>query len=167
MELSLPLHLSIHFVLAILVGYAVGRHFKKIRLGIIAGVLGGFFIDFDHVLEYFLVFGPHFNLWMFFNGRQFLASDRIRLWFHAWEYAPIILLAAWLFWRKNKISVATFLFALALGGFVHLMTDCVLNLYPPRNYSIIYRASQNFSTRQLLSPEQYREYLYDQKAVGF
>ena len=159
MELPLPLHLSIHFVLAVLAGYLVGRHFKKIWLGIIGGVIGGFFIDLDHVLEYFLVFGPHFNFIYFAAGRQFLVSNKIHLWFHAWEYVPIVLAAAWLFWRQRKIAVATFLCALALGGFVHLVTDCVVNEFPPQNYSLIYRWSKDFSAPRLLSPEQYQRNL--------
>lgn len=159
MQLFLPLHIFIHFALAVLVGYFVGWHFKKIWLGIIAGILGGFLIDLDHILEYFLVFGPSFNLQYFIFGRQFLVSDQIHIWFHAWEYVPVVLLVAWLFRRKNKIGVTAFLFAFALGIAVHLVTDCVVNLYPPQNYSLIYRWSQDFSAPQLMSSEQYQRNL--------
>lgn len=157
MDLPLPLHLSIHFLLAVLAGYFVGRHFKKISLGVTAGVLGGFFIDLDHILEYLLVFGTHFNLLYFFQGRQFLTSDKIHIFFHAWEYIPVIALAGWLFWKKKKIAAATFLLALATGVTVHLITDCIVNKYPPRNYSIIYRWHNDFSAKKLLSPEQYQK----------
>ena len=162
--IPLPLHLTIHFVLAVLIGYLVGRYFKKLWPGIIGGVLGGFFIDLDHILEYFLVFGPHFNLSDFLNGRQFLVSGQIHVWFHAWEYIPILLLIAWLC-RKQK-AVATFILALTLGGFIHLISDCRINNYPPRNYSLIYRYEVGFSAKHLLNAEQYAKYLKDRQEIG-
>jgi hypothetical protein len=164
MPIPLPVHLSIHFILAVLVGYLIGYHYKKLWTGIIGGILGGFLIDLDHVLEYFLVLGPHFNLVDFFNGRQFLVSDQIHTWFHAWEYIPILLLVAWLC-RRQK-AVATFLLALTLGGFVHLVSDCLINNYPPRNYSLIYRYEVNFSTQKLLNADQYSKYLRDRSSIG-
>jgi len=152
MHIPLPIHLSIHFILAVLAGFLVGRHYNKVKLGIIAGVIGGFFIDVDHILEYFFAFGPHFNVTYFIQGRQFLLSNRMILIFHAWEYAPILLLAAWLVRRRQSLSV--FILTLTFGAMVHLVTDCVLNNYPPRNYSILYRASQGFSASRLLNPDQ-------------
>ena len=163
--MPLPLHLFIHFSLAVLVGYLVGRRFGKPLIGLIGGVCGGFLIDLDHVLEYFLVFGPHFNFFLFFNGRQFLASDQIRLWFHAWEYLPLLLLIAWVLRRRAAVFV--FCLALALGGAVHLASDCLINNYAPQNYSLIYRWRHDFSSRQILNQAQYRELLDDRKAVGF
>lgn len=152
MHISLALHITIHFVLAVLVGLAVGSYFKKPWLGIIAGIMGGFLIDLDHVLEYFFIFGPHFNFIYFMEGRQFLVSNKILLIFHGWEYAVVILAAAWFLRRRRNIYI--FLLALACGGIIHLASDCVLNNYPPRNYSIVYRASQGFSASTLLNPEQ-------------
>ncbi len=152
MHISLALHISIHFVMAALTGLAVGYYFKKPWLGLIGGIVGGFLIDLDHVLEYFFVFGPHFNFSYFMQGRQFLVSNRILLIFHAWEYAIIALAAAWLLRRRRNIYV--FLLALTFGGIVHLTSDCVLNEYPWRNYSLVYRAFQGFSASTLLTPEQ-------------
>lgn len=166
MIFPLPVHLLIHFSLAVLAGYLVGRYFNKIWLGVIAGVLGGFLIDLDHILEYFLVFGLHFNFTYFITGREFLVSDQMHVWFHAWEYAPLLLLAAWLFWRNKKIAVAAFLGGLALGGLVHLTTDSLINLFPPQNYSLIYRWQQNFSAEKLLSPEQYQKNLEEKIELG-
>lgn len=162
--LPLPLHLSIHFFLALLVGYLVGRYFHKPWAGLIGGLLGGFFIDLDHVLEYFLVFGPHFNLSDFFNGRQFLVSGQIHTWFHAWEYVPILAFIAWAV-RRRPVFVAFFL-ALTIGVFVHLVSDCLINHYPPRNYSLIYRYEVNFAVDKLLNPEQYQKYLENRQAIG-
>jgi hypothetical protein len=162
--IPLPLHLLIHFALAALIGYLVGRPYQKIWPGIIGGILGGFLIDLDHFLEYFLVFGLHFNFLDFCNGQQFLVSGQIHIWFHAWEYVPILFLITWLC-RRQK-AVAACLLALTLGVFVHLVSDCLIDHYPPRNYSLIYRCEVNFSAAKLLDAEQYAKYLQDRKAIG-
>jgi hypothetical protein len=152
MHIPLALHLFIHFILAVFVGFLVGRHFGKAKLGIIAGIAGGFLIDFDHILEYFFIFGPHFNFVYFIEGRQFLISNKIVLIFHAWEYIPALLIIAWLLRRRQNIYI--FLLALTLGGAVHLASDCLINGYYPRNYSLVYRLSKNFNASYMLSPEQ-------------
>ncbi len=164
MILPLPLHLFIHFFLAVIIGMLVGRFFNERKLGLIGGILGGFFIDLDHILEYFLVFGPTFNLIYFFQGREFLVSDQIHTWFHAWEYVPILFSVAWLFRSRKRVLI--FILALALGIFVHLVSDSFINHYPFRNYSLIYRSQLNFSVPLLLSPEQYQEYIKDRQDLG-
>ena len=99
--MPLSLHLIIHFSLAIIVGYFCGRLFKKPGLGIIVGIMGVFLIDLDHVLEYFLVFGPTFNLQYFIESRQFLVSDKIKLFFTLGNIFPFI--SVGFYFSKNKI----------------------------------------------------------------
>lgn len=151
--MSLTLHLFIHFILAVLTGYICGRVFKDIYLGLLAGLLAGFFIDLDHVLEYFLVFGPNFNLQYFLESRQFLLSDKIRLYFHAWELIPIFLAGAWFFRRRRKIKV--FLIIFVLAGTVHLISDVIINNYTFKYYSLVYRYQQGYNAEKLLSPAAY------------
>ncbi len=153
--MPLPLHLFIHFSLALLIGYLAGKHFKKIELGILFGFIGGFLVDFDHVLEYFLTYGLHFNLLYFLQGREFLISDQIHLWFHAWEYVLVFLIGGLIF-KKNKI-IETILVTLALALSVHLLTDSVINRYPPKFYSLIYRSELNFSAEKLMRPDDYQK----------
>ncbi|MFA5754198.1 MAG: hypothetical protein WC905_02435 [Patescibacteria group bacterium] len=155
MELPLPLHLLLHFSLAILIGYLLGRHFKKVGLGVLFGFLGGFLIDLDHVLEYFFVYGPHFNLIYFFEGRQFLASGKIRVIFHAWEYLPLLLLLALIFKKHQAVRAA--IITLALAASVHLLTDSFLNKYPIQYYALSYRYENSFEAKNLLNPAQYGE----------
>ncbi|MFA5130893.1 MAG: hypothetical protein WC467_00540 [Patescibacteria group bacterium] len=155
MTIPLPLHLTIHLTLAIIVGFLVGRYYKKPGLGIILGIIGGFLIDLDHVLEYFLVYGLHFNLLYFSQGREFLLSDKVHLWFHAWEYFPILLICAWIFRKKKTIQMV--LVTLAFAGLIHLATDCLINHYPPKFYSLIYRAKADFSAQTLVSPADYQK----------
>ena len=156
-NLPLSVHLLIHLVLAVLTGWLIGEKFKKPALGLAAGLVGGFFIDFDHVLEYFLVFGWHFNLGLFLGGRQFLESGLVRIFFHAWEYIPIFFLLAWLF--RRKITILIFFITLAVSGAVHLASDSIINNYPIRNYSLIYRYQSGFQAKQLLNYEQYENFL--------
>jgi hypothetical protein len=160
--MPLTLHLFIHFFLAALVGYYFGRRFKHPALGIIFGILGGFLIDLDHVLEYFLFYGLHFNFTYFIQSRQFLLSNQIRIFFHAWEYFPLLLLAAWLC-RRKQILKMIFL-TLAFAGLVHLISDVLINGYSVQYYSITYRALHHFSAPELLSPADYQLNLdYKQK----
>lgn len=163
--MPLPIHLLIHLTLALLTGYIAGRHFNNIKLGLLCGFLGGFLIDLDHVLEYFLVYGFHFNLIYFFQGRQFLLSDQIHLWFHAWEYVVLFLFLAWIF-KKRKI-VETVLVTLALAISVHLLSDSLINQCPPKFYSLMYRAENSFSAAKLMRPEDYQKNLEWKKELGF
>ena len=152
--MPLFIHLFIHFFLAVLVGYLVGWHFKRIPWGVLVGILGGFLVDLDHVLEYFLVYRFNFNLIYFLQGREFLVSDRIHLWWHAWEYVILLVFIARL--AKKQLLVSTIAVTLACALSVHLLTDSVINKYPPRFYSLSYRSEQNFSAQKLLSPSEYQ-----------
>ncbi len=164
LNLALAPHLAIHFIMAILSGLLFGLYFKRLWLGVFTGFLGGFLIDLDHVLEYFFVFGLKFNITNFLNGLQFLTSDKIYLVFHAYEYFPILILLAYLLRKKEALSF--FLITLAFSGFVHLVSDSYINNYPPKNYSIIYRARQNFSAPKLLQPHQWQLNLEMKKDLG-
>ncbi len=162
--MSLTIHIFIHFVVALLTGYICGRIFKNIYLGIFAGLLGGFFIDLDHVIEYLLVFGINFNLSYFLDSRQFLVSDKIRLVFHAWEYFPLLLVLAWFMKKHQKLK--NFLITLACAGLIHLFSDVIINQYPFRHYSIIYRYYYDFATVEILDSDNYQLNLEARQKLG-
>lgn len=162
--MPLSIHLSIHFLAAVLVGYLAGCYFKKKSIALVAAVMGGFFIDLDHVLEYFFYYGLNFNLNYFLAGREFLLSNKIHLLFHAWEYIPVLLLASYLL-RKRK-NIAIFILTLCVAGSLHLISDVFINKYPFKFYSIGYRASRNFLSVNLLSPEQYQKDLESKEYLG-
>jgi len=163
--ISFPLHIFIHFALAILVGYICGRHFKRVILGVIIGFIGGFLIDLDHVLEYLLFFNWHFNFLNFIAGRQFLLSGQIHLWFHAWEYVIIFLLGAWIFKKYKTIELVLFILAVAMS--VHILSDSVINNFPLKYYSLSYRAEMNFAAEKLLSPDEYLKNLELKRELGY
>ncbi len=162
--MPLPLHLLIHFGLALLTGYLAGRYFKKLEMGIVAGFIGGFLIDFDHVLEYLITFGPQFSLQYFLEGRQFLITDQIHLWFHAWEYIIVLIILARIF--RTKQILAAFLITLAFASGIHLLTDSIINNYPLKYYSLSYRQELGFSAQKLLSPAEYQKNQKIKKELG-
>jgi len=162
--MPLYIHLSIHLIVAVLTGYICGRIFKNIYLGIIVGIFGGFLIDLDHVLEYFLVYGPTFNLQYFLESRQFLVSDKIRLYFHAWEFFPILIALGFIFRKRKNLKII--FFTLAWAGATHLVSDVFINGYYFKYYSLIYRYQHNFSAEQILAPEIYQLNLDYKEKLG-
>jgi len=156
--------LSLHALLAGASGWIVGRVFGRARLGFLAGLLSGFFIDLDHVIEYFFTYGLSFNLNYFLEARHFLISEQAIIIFHAWEYAlPLLVLL--LICRKRP-AAASFIAAFLLAMLVHLISDCLINSYSPRYYSLIYRHQVNYQLSSLQSPAQYQETLELKAKLG-
>jgi hypothetical protein len=155
--LSLPLHLSIHLFFSLLAGLIVWLFFRRnLFLALFGGILGGFLVDFDHFIDYFLAFGWHFNFYWFSKGFEFLKSDRIYLFFHAWEYV-IILIIAVIILKKRFSKTRLFLFSIALGLLFHLTGDVIMNEgMKLQSYSLIYRIKNNFKTEQLVTPGHYQ-----------
>ena len=164
MDIPLSLHLSIHFLLALLSGLLAGYYFRERLVSILAGIAAGFLIDLDHVLEYLLVFKGRFNFQYFFEGRQFLTSEQLHLWFHAWELAPLLLIIAWLFRRQRVVKIIAV--TMAFAGAVHLATDLVINQVPPKFYLLSYRASQDFQMKNLMTADVYKENLELKAELG-
>ncbi|MCX6795261.1 MAG: hypothetical protein NT165_00820 [Candidatus Falkowbacteria bacterium] len=148
--MPLWLHLLTHFLLAVLVAWIFYRASKLRWISFTAAIMGGFFIDVDHIIEYLIVF-HRFTLQGFFYGWQFLWSGKSYLIFHAWEYLPILLLLAYFLRHYRKVAI--FIAILAGAGAVHLVTDCFINQYPAEFYSINYRLAHNFSAEELVPPK--------------
>jgi len=171
---NIYLHLTIHFLLSILAGYVVFRFWdKKWRVGtrterlgrsgtgaIIGGILGGFFIDLDHLIDYFLVFGWKFNLNYFLKGWSFAKSDYIYIFFHSWELVLLLLI---IFLILKKGLVKTFTLALALGMCAHLFTDYTMTGAPASLYFLTHRAKNEFKIEKLFPPEDYQSHLEDRE----
>lgn len=164
MDIPLSLHLSIHFLLALLSGLLAGYYFRERLVSILAGIAAGFLIDLDHVLEYLLVFKGRFNFQYFFEGRQFLTSEQLNLWFHAWEFVPLLLIIAWLFRRQRVVKIIAI--TMAFAGAVHLATDVVINQVSPKFYLLGYRASRDFQMKNLMTPGVYQENLELKAELG-
>ncbi len=164
MNLSLPIHLSIHILFSFCAGLIIWKIWKKPMLAFVFALLGGFFVDIDHFIDYCLAFGFKWNWFYFKNDFQVLKSGKIYFLFHAWEFVLILTLLAFLF--KNK-CVKTIFFSLALGLFFHLWTDVVIDQVSPKAYFLTYRIVNNFDNKAISSPKNYEKYLYYRAQAGF
>lgn len=154
--MPLYLHLFIHLFFALLAGLIVWLIFRKnLVLALWGGILGGFLVDSDHIIDYFLAFPWNFRLDWFLKGYEFLKSDQIYLFLHAWEHIIVLIIIGILIGTK-KLKV--FVFSLALGLLFHLSGDVVMNEgLTAKSYSLIYRIKQNFQMEKLITPEHYRK----------
>lgn len=164
MNLSLPVHLSIHIFFSLCAGLIVWRIWKKPLVAFAGGILGGFLIDLDHFIDYFLAFGFDWSWFYFKNAFQVLKSGKIYVLFHGWEFVMILLLLVFLF--RNKYAKTIFL-SLALGLFFHLWADVVIDDVTPKAYFLTYRIKHNFNNKAISSPENYEKYLYYRVQAGF
>lgn len=156
MGLSLPFHISIHIFFALLAGSIVWKLWKKPTISFTFALVSGVAVDFDHFIDYFLVFGWNFHLYYFIKGFQFLKSDKLYIIFHGWEY--VFLFLALTFFFKSKTIKSVFL-ALSLGLFFHLCADVAIDMVPPKSYSVVYRAKNNFDLEKLSYPERWEKHL--------
>jgi len=154
--MDLLLHEIVHLVISLLAGALVWKKYKLALPAFTAALLGGFLIDADHLFDYFLVFGLNFELVKFFSNVQFGISNKVYVPFHGWEY---VLLLSLLYlnlevkFKKKKLYLAKFLLsfilALNLGMYSHLIIDTLTNSVVLPGYSIIYRAVNNFAADKI------------------
>jgi hypothetical protein len=157
--MPLLIHLSIHFILAILAGGIVYKIWGRLYISLIAGLIGGVLIDLDHFIDYYIAFGPNFRLDHILSGFEFLKNEKIYLFFHAWEYVALLMALA--FFLKNKKVKSIFL-GLALGILLHLAVDIYVNGLPYNSYLLTSRIKNNFLIEKIVNPENYQKFLYNQ-----
>lgn len=133
----------IHFILSIIAGTVVG-YFTSNWWAIPVALISGFFIDADHLIDYFIYRRDRFNLAEFLSGKTFDLSGKVYTLFHGFEYSVILVILgivipdlSWLF------------FSLALSNLFHLVYDTISNkpIWPA--YFLIYRATKNFNHKLL------------------
>jgi len=142
--MPLWIHEILHFSLfAVAYGLLsiIYKPFKDVRHFII-GFFSAVLIDLDHVVDYFIFNGfSRFNLFEFLSCKFYEESGRAFVIFHGWEYL-IILLFVGVVTKKSKIK--SVIFAFALGMFVHLTFDTIVNGLPDYFYFVSSRALQGF-----------------------
>lgn len=141
----------VHLILSFMVGGVVFWYFRKWRVFAWA-LIGGFLVDFDHLIDYFLWKRPYgFNLGEFLAGDQFHGSGKLYLFFHAIEWVVImwaVLLAMRFGWiRLKKDSFKVVLLVLSFSLFFHLCFDIVHNGTTFRTYWITNRAVHDFDLK--------------------
>mgnify|MGYP001222875262 CR=1 FL=1 len=103
-------------------------------------LLGGIFIDLDHLFDYFS-YKDKFSLRDFF-GNVYLDSGRVYVLLHSWELNALILAAALVFKSYG-------LFVLFLALSLHLAIDNAQRKNP-MFYLLSYRIAKEFSVDTLL-----------------
>lgn len=160
------LHLTLHILTGVIAGYIVWMVWKNPLPVFSMAFIGGVLIDLDHFIDYFLAFGWQFRLEYFLKGYQFLASDKIYIFFHGWEYVILLSAVAWLV--KGNVKIKAAVLALALGMFFHLSIDVFTNEGAQlKTYSIIYRAKNNFDLKALVTQEHYQDHQIRKKLINF
>ena len=104
----------------------------------LAFVLGGVFIDLDHLPDYWREKGFTLSLHKLnahFGGRE---AKHVVLILHAWEWNALL----WLLWAG--LGLPFWVAALAAGSLIHLALDQHYNLLRPWAYSFFARARVGF-----------------------
>lgn len=148
--MGLLIHELIHIFLSATSAYVCYRYAKRekkkhrhelLMICILGGLLGGFFVDLDHLIDYTFVYGLNFNLHLFLSGEMFVQMRKIHILFHGWEYIA----AMWLIAYKTKnLKLRYFMLSTLLGLFSHLVFDMYSNNVHFFGYSILYRIVYNF-----------------------
>lgn len=132
----------IHFSLALFSGGLLSLIFKNPSL-ILAGIAVGFFIDGDHLFDYFYWSGFRFSLKDFLQPKKYvLSTKKVFVLFHEWEYLIV-------FWFLGKYLSASlqlpgFEWALPLPYFLHLCWDQITCTKNPFAYFLTYRIINKF-----------------------
>lgn len=140
MFLSIPhtviTHEVLHGFIALPFAILLYKKTHSLQLVIIL-YLVTYFIDLDHLVDYFILKGFVFNLYEFGTGTYFYLTDKTYEPFHAWEWIAILGIIGY---KKGWKSVFT---AISLGLLAHLILDS-LSVGSFLFYSILYRISQGF-----------------------
>lgn len=114
---------------------------KSIIVALGAAFVSGILIDLDHLFDYFLAFGFHFDLYTFLYNQQFVVTRKNYVVFHGYEYAALLGIS--LYWAKKR-QIKMILLALLLSMLFHLVVDMMIYSIPVKHYSLIYRILTDF-----------------------
>lgn len=111
----------------------------------------GVLVDLDHFIDYWYSEGrPCFDLHTFLRTRYWQKSGRIFVFFHAFEYLPVVFLV-WQAFKGRKWAVAA---TAAMSS--HILADHFVNELRPLGYFILYRLAHGFRSQELLDWERVR-----------
>lgn len=150
--MSLFFHECLHVGFSLLAAYIAIKKYnisqKYLVMTIIVAIIGGVLIDLDHLIDYFIAFGPGFNLSQFLQSQQFEYNKKIYVLFHAFEFIPLFLLG--LIFFKKKLHKALIL-AFTIAVLFHLLLDSVSYNLRPGVYFISYRIMHNFDIQYMIN----------------
>lgn len=126
-----------HGVFALPFAYLIWKKTKDWRYFFLV-IFFAYAIDVDHLFDYFLYYGFHFNLFEFLSAKYFESSGHAFVPLHAWEWVIILGIIA-----KNKGWKSIYAIV-CLGFTAHLIFDAI-SIESIAFYSIIYRALSGFT----------------------
>ena len=130
------IHFSLSLIAGLIVGYVFGNYWA-----IPVAFLSGFFIDADHLIDYFLhTKFLRLDIAEFFSGKHFDTSGKVYLLLHGYEY--VILFAIFGVVLPN---LGWLFFSLALSNLLHLIYDLLSNRPKWPTYFLTYRIAKNFN----------------------
>ncbi|MCX6812240.1 MAG: hypothetical protein NTW79_01265 [Candidatus Berkelbacteria bacterium] len=133
----------IHFVLSVAIGLVVGKltgNFWAVPLAIASG----FFLDADHLIDYFIHRGWKFNINDFFSGKHFDDSGKVYVFFHGFEFAIILIVLSLIF-----PNLGWLFFSLGFANLFHLFYDTFCNGAVWPTYFLTFRIAKNFDHKKL------------------
>lgn len=152
--MHLTLHLFIHFISSLVAGVIAWLFWGNALTALMAGFVGGFLIDLDHIIDYIVAFGLKIRISYFLNGYQFLKNDKIYVLFHGWEYVILSIIALFIAPISEEFKVVVG--SLAIGSFFHLVVDRYINPgMSYKAYSLFFRVWKRFELQEIVTPEHY------------
>ena len=139
---------SRHLIVSLVIGI-IGSIFSNNIIVLFISLLWGFFIDFDHYIEYIANTGfkNAFKFRYFLSSEHFTHSNRIFILFHAYEYL-LVFAIVWIV-TKGNIYVDYAFYAYC----AHLIMDQVGNYdLQPWFYFLTVRMYYKFQRARLVKP---------------
>ncbi|OGC59880.1 hypothetical protein A2380_01085 [candidate division WWE3 bacterium RIFOXYB1_FULL_43_24] len=133
-----------HLAFSLVAGYFCFKRYKRLSSYVVA-LLSGFFVDLDHLLDYFIHRGFYFNLSDFLSGQHYHETNTSFIFFHSWEL--VLLLGVFAYFSKKKHIWCP----LILGLTLHLLWDYLTNPAHWYTYFIIARYLQGFALDKLFA----------------
>ncbi|PIU02397.1 hypothetical protein COT66_00355 [Candidatus Shapirobacteria bacterium CG09_land_8_20_14_0_10_49_15] len=135
---------AVHFFSAFLIGLACGAIFGQWWL-VLVSLASGFFIDADHLFDYFHHFGLKKFRWRnFIKVKTYMdSSGKVFVPLHGWEYLLI-------FWMIGSMAPFPGLKWTAAGAYLaHLFWDHISFQHHPLFYFFCFRMVKKFNLRLL------------------
>ena len=125
--------------------YALSRSWELSAAAFISGV----FLDVDHIPEYLREYGWRFDVGQFFRASYDREYKKVILVFHAWEWLPLAVLAAWASGWNPWVA------GFVIGWLQHMLADQLGNTPNPWAYLITWRWRKGFD-HQIAFPRRER-----------
>lgn len=132
-------HFSLSVFIGVLIGYLTGNWWS-----VPVALLGGFFIDADHFIDYFIQNRlERFNIHEFKSGEYFDKMGKVYVFAHGFEYAVILIVLGIIYPQLSWLF-----FSLGISNLLHLLYDTFANgaIWP--TYFITFRMYHNFSHKK-------------------